>query len=172
EPGRIASCPRTDIEDCARRCRKQMQDCAVCVCGRDGFVSFEQVLCLVGITFGAARNRRTHVGSSSWLMHRSRQRRVAKIERGALDDGSAVVDDQAKSPMFREKGQAMPAQIRVSPAFGEASDLAGLHLLAELRQRQAEAFGNHRCLDLNNAIADLNRFHGRYYTLTPGLARL
>src|SRR2546430_1988821 len=123
-------------------------------------------------TASAAEPRRNHGRSASWLMQRSRQRRAAKIERGALDDGSAVVEDQAKSPMFREKGQAMPAQIRIGAAFGEASDLAGLHLLAELRQCQAEAFGNHRCLNLNNAIADLNRFHGRYYILMPGLARL
>ena len=54
----------------------------------------------------------------------------------------------------------MPAQVRLRAAFGEACDLAGLHLLAELRQRKAKAFGDQRCLDLNNAIPDFDRFHG------------
>jgi hypothetical protein len=77
-----------------------------------------------------------------------------------LQDRPAVIYDQAESPVLGEKGQAMPAVIRVSATFGEACDLACLHLLAELGQRKSEAFGDYGRLDLYNAIPDLNRLHG------------
>jgi hypothetical protein len=71
-----------------------------------------------------------------------------------------LIDDKAESAVFGEKSQAMSAVVRIGAAFGQARDLAGLHLLAKLWQRQPEALGDHGCLDLNDAIADFNRFHG------------
>ena len=50
----------------------------------------------------------------------------------------------------------MPAQIRIDPAFGKARDLAGPHLLAQDRKRDAEAFGDHGGVDLNVAVAEFD----------------
>ena len=44
----------------------------------------------------------------------------------------------------------MPADIRIGAALGLAGDLARAHLLLELRQRDAKAFGNHGCLDFDH----------------------
>src|ERR1700687_6342470 len=83
--------------------------------------------------------------SSAALAHGCRQWGLAKIERRALNDRSAFIDDEAEAPVFGEEGEAMPAAVRVGPAFRQARDLASLHLLAELRQRKPEALGDHRC---------------------------
>src|SRR5882672_10468175 len=99
--------------------------------------------------------RRTRVCAaalSAALAHGCRQWRLAEIECRALNDRSAFIDNEAESPVFGEEGQAMPAAVRIGPAFRPARDLASVHLLAELRQRKPEALGDHRCLDLNDAI--------------------
>jgi hypothetical protein len=53
----------------------------------------------------------------------------------------------------------MPAEIRIDPALGQARDLAGLHLLLQNRQRDAEALGDHGRVDLKVAVAEFDRFH-------------
>jgi len=53
----------------------------------------------------------------------------------------------------------MAAAIRIDPPLENAGDPAGSHFLLEPRQRDAKAFGDDRRIDLNDTIAEFDRFH-------------
>ena len=80
--------------------------------------------------------------SSAGLAHRFRQRRIAEVDRRALNDRAGFVDHDTKPPVFGEEGQAMPAEVGVDPALGKARDPARAHLF--LQQGQAPGRGLRR----------------------------
>jgi hypothetical protein len=99
------------------------------------------------------------LGLDARLPHRCRQRRIPEVDGRALNDRAGLIDDHAKAPVLGEKRQAMPALIRVDPALPEAGDASRAHPFLEPRQRDAEAFGDDRRVDLNGAIGKFDSLH-------------
>lgn len=93
------------------------------------------------------------------LARRCGQRGVAEIERRALDDRAALIDDKAETAVFREEGQPMSTGIVVDPAFRQRRDLAGSQLVLQQRRSDAETFGDDIGIDLERAVGECDRRH-------------
>jgi hypothetical protein len=93
------------------------------------------------------------------VAHRCGERAIAEIDDRPLDDGSIRVDDYAQASALMKEGQPVAPRILVHATLARAGDLSLAHHGVNQRGCNLQALGDNRCLDMYDAILNLDFVH-------------